>query len=184
MNKEQDINPDNELETSSTEGVEGGTIENTEEVNPLSELEQLQFDLADQKDKFLRLYSEFDNFRRRTAKEKLELSQQAGARVLNDLLPVIDDFERAQNAFETSSDVTALREGLALVYNKFYKTVEQNGVKPMNCKGKAFDPELHEAITQIPAPSKDLVGKVVDEVEKGYFLNDKVLRFAKVVIGA
>ena len=183
MNKEQDVNPDNELETSGNEGVEGGTVENTEEA-PVNELEKLQAELAEQKDKFIRLYSEFENFRRRTAKEKLELSQQAGASVLKDLLPVIDDFERAQNAFETSSDVNALREGLALVYNKFYKTIEQNGVKPMNCKGQAFDPELQEAITQIPAPSKDLVGKVVDEVEKGYFLNDKVLRFAKVVIGA
>lgn len=138
---------------------------------------------AELNDKFLRLYSEFDNYRKRTNKEKIDLIGSASAGVLKDLIPVIDDFERAIANNETSEDIAVVKEGFHLIYNKFKTTVENKGLTPMNAKGKVFDSELHEAIANVPAPSKDLIGKVVDDVEKGYFLNDKVVRYAKVVVG-
>lgn len=145
-----------------------------------SEIDALQVE----KDKYLRLYSEFENFRRRTTKERLEWMQTASKDVILNVLPVIDDMERALKSMETSNDVSkAAIEGMELIYKKLYSILEKNGLKPMNAQGQAFDPELHEAITQFSAPSPDMVGKVIDEVEKGYLLNDKVIRFAKVVVG-
>lgn len=141
-------------------------------------------EITDLKDKHLRLYSEFENFRRRTAKEKVDLVKTANEEVLASLLSVLDDFSRAQKSMEGAKEVSAVKEGVDLIYNKLFKTLEAKGLKPMNAVGKEFDTELHEAITQVPAPSEDMKGKVIDEVEKGYFLNDKVIRFAKVVIGA
>lgn len=158
--------------------------EEVEAAPELSETEKLQGEVLELKDKFLRLQAEFDNFRRRTAKERLELIQTASKDLVSNLIPVLDDFERATKNMETATDVQAIKEGIDLVYSKFYKVLEAKGLKPMNSTGEAFNPEIHEAITQIPAPSKNLVGKVVDEVEKGYYLNDTVVRFAKVVIGA
>ena len=141
-------------------------------------------ELAEARDKYLRLYSEFDNFRRRTAKEKLELIQTAGEKVILDMLPVLDDFERAKGSLE-SKDEEAYIAGIKLISTKFENILNNQGLKIMETKpGTAFDPELHEAVTQIPAPKKNLTGKIVDTIEHGYFLGEKVIRYAKVVIGA
>jgi molecular chaperone GrpE len=153
------------------------------EPDPESELEKLRKELTEQKDKYLRLYSEFENFRRRTAKERLDLTQSANEGLLKVLLPVIDDFERAEKSFKDKNDKDL--EGFFLIHNKFKKLLEQFNVKVMEIKkGADFNADLHEAITQVPVADEKLSGKVVDVVEKGYLLNDKVIRFAKVVVGA
>ncbi|UII28695.1 nucleotide exchange factor GrpE [Fulvivirga maritima] len=169
-NKQEELTEEKEEET-----------DNTAE----SEVEKLKKELAESKDKYLRLYSEFDNFRRRTAKEKLDLVQTANEDLMKALLPVVDDFERAEKSFDDEkTDLAAVKEGISLISNKFKKTLEQKGLKPMEDKqGMDFDTELHEAITQIPAPSEDLKGKVVDVIEKGYLLKEKVIRYARVVVG-
>ncbi|EHQ29415.1 Protein grpE [Mucilaginibacter paludis DSM 18603] len=148
----------------------------------ISAEERLKAELAQANDKYLRLYAEFDNFRRRTSKERIELLQTAGKEVITSLLPVLDDFERALKAMETATDVVPVKEGVALVQNKLNHILSSKGLKPMEAKGQVFDADLHEGITSIPA-GDDLKGKVVDELEKGYYLNDKVVRFAKVVVG-
>ena len=135
------------------------------------------------KDKFVRLYSEYENFRKRTAKEKIDISRIATQRVMTDLLSVLDDFDRAAENNLNVDDSKVIKEGIDLIYNKLFNTLESKGLKPMKSKGTTFDVDLHDAITNIPAPSKKLKGKVVDVVEKGYYLNDHVLRFAKVVVG-
>lgn len=161
------------------------TLENTESNNAnVATDNKLEQELAEQKDKFIRLYSEFENYKRRTAKEKLEFAVSANKELMTALLPIIDDMERAEKSIETSTDIEAVKEGLKLVFGKFSKTLESKGLKIIDAQGKPFDSEFHEAITQIPAPTEDLKGKVVDVVEKGYFLNDKIIRFAKVVIGS
>jgi molecular chaperone GrpE len=146
--------------------------------------DKLKDEVAQANDKYLRLYAEFDNYRRRTQKERAELLQTAGKEVIVAMLPVLDDFERAAKALENSTDIKAVKEGVAIVQNKLKGILVSKGLKEMESKGNAFDPEIHEAITNIPAPTDDLKGKVVDELEKGYYLNDKVVRFAKVVVGA
>jgi len=138
---------------------------------------------AELNDKFLRLYSEFDNFRKRTAKEKIEMSKTASEEVIADLLPVLDDFERAIKSTEDAKNCEAVKEGMNLIFSKFKGVLEKKGLKPIEAIGEAFDTDFHEAITYIPAPSDDLKGKVVDEVEKGYLLGEKVIRYTKVVIG-
>jgi molecular chaperone GrpE len=140
--------------------------------------------LADLNDKYLRLYSEFDNFRKRTHKEKVDYLKTANEEVLKAILPVIDDFERAIKANENVTDVKAIKDGVHLIYNKLKNTTQQKGLTSFDCKGEVFDADLMEAITHIPAPSDELKGKVVDELEKGYKLGDKVIRFAKVVVGS
>lgn len=158
--------------------------EEKEEEKEVSELDKLKDELAEAKDKYLRLYSEFDNYRRRTSKEKLELISTATENLITVLIPVIDDFERAEQSFKNETETKAIAEGVKLISTKFINILEQKGLKVMESKaGIKFDPEIHEAITQIPAPSKKLKGKVVDVIEKGYFLGDKVVRFAKVVTG-
>jgi molecular chaperone GrpE len=132
----------------------------------------------------LRLYSEFDNYKRRTAKERLELFKTAAEEIIVSLLPVLDDFDRAMTAAEGSKDSADVKEGMALIKNKLMKTLAQQGLEPMNSMGKPFDTDNHEAITKIPAPKKKLKGKVVDVIEKGFFLNGKVIRHAKVVVGS
>lgn len=151
-------------------------VETDNSADTLSEIDVLN-------DKYLRLYSEFENYRKRSNNEKLELISTASAGVLKDLVSVIDDFERAIANNETSTDVEAMREGFKLIYSKFKSTLEAKGLKQMEAKNEPFNPDLHDAIANIPAPSEDLKGKVIDDVEKGYFLNDKVIRFAKVVVG-
>ena len=135
-------------------------------------------------DKYLRLYSEFDNFRKRTHKEKVEYLKSANEEVLKAILPVIDDFERAIKANENVEDVKAIKEGVNMMYHKLKNAAQQKGLTAFDCKGEVFDADLMEAITHIPAPSDDMKGKVVDEIEKGYKLGDKVIRFAKVVVGS
>ena len=137
----------------------------------------------DFKEKFIRLYSEYENYRKRTAKEKIDILSNASEKVITDLLPILDDFERAISNNDKIDDIEAIKEGFGLIHNKLYKTLTSKGLKPMDSKKKDFDLDLHEAITKIPAPKKSLKGKVVDVVEKGYLINDKVIRFAKVVVG-
>lgn len=175
IDSQQEEKTDHELEEELVEG------EVSEE---LSDLEKAQIELAESKDKFLRLYSEFENFRRRNAKERLELVKTASEDLISDLLPVMDDFERAEKSFDTKLDNDSIIEGFVLIKTKFEKVLKNRGLTVMESDpGIAFDPEIHEAITKIPAPDAKLKGKVVDVVEKGYLLNEKVVRFAKVVIG-
>ena len=148
-----------------------------------SELERLTAQLDEQKDKYIRLFAEFDNFRRRTAKEKMELVQTAGKDVIISLLDVLDDCDRAEIQMNHTEDVAQLKSGVQLIFNKLRSTLQSRGLKSMESLNKEFDVEHHEAITEIPAPSKNQVGKVMDEVQKGYYLNDKIIRFAKVVVG-
>lgn len=140
-------------------------------------------ELADLKDKYLRQAAEFENYKRRTTKERIDLFKTANQELMTALLPVLDDFERARAATLTTTDANAVRESIDIIHNKLNKTLQQKGLTPMEVKGGDFDADLHEAITQIPAPSDDLRGKIVDEVEKGYYLGDKVIRHAKVVLG-
>ncbi|HZI26090.1 MAG TPA: nucleotide exchange factor GrpE [Chryseolinea sp.] len=165
----------------STEKVADSTTpENTIEE---SSAEKSQAELAEQKEKFIRLYSEFENFRRRTAKEKLDLIQSANEQLIKTLLPVIDDFDRAEKSYSDKKNDKEL-EGFFLIHSKLKKILDQAGVKLMDLKsGSEFNADLHEAITQIPAPDETLKGKIVDIIEPGYLLNDKVIRFAKVVVG-
>ncbi len=153
------------------------------EVVVVEEANTLTTELAELKDKYLRLYADFENLRRRTAKEKIELIGSANESLLLALLPVVDDFGRALNALETTGDLAALKEGIALIFSKMTRTLESKGLKPMVAKGEVFNADLHESVTQFPAPTDDLKGKVIDEIERGYYLNDKVIRFAKVIVG-
>ncbi|MCS5490499.1 nucleotide exchange factor GrpE [Algoriphagus limi] len=153
-----------------------------EKVDPIAKLEG---ELAEMKDKYLRLYSDFENFRKRNAKERLDLIKTASEEVLRDLLPVVDDFERAFKASENEGDAQKVRDGNQLIFHKLVKILESKGLKAMDdLIGKPFDADMQEAITQIPSPSEDMKGKVIDVVEKGYTLGDKVVRYAKVVTGA
>jgi molecular chaperone GrpE len=147
------------------------------------EAAQLKKDLEELNDKYIRLYSEFDNYKRRTLKERQELVASAGKDLMIALLPVLDDFERAEKFLTEGTDIKALREGVDLIQSKMKNILTQNGLKPLDSIGQAFDLDLHEAVTTIPAPKEDMKGKVVDEVERGYLLNGKVIRFAKVVLG-
>ena len=160
-----------------------GTNHLNEPVAEENAIEKLEAALEEQKDKYLRLMAEFDNFRRRTAKERLELIQTAGKDVIVSLLDVLDDCDRAEKQLLTSDDIALQKEGILLVFNKLRSTLNNKGVKAMESIQTDFDVEKHEAITEIPAPAENLKGKVVDEVVKGYYLNDKLIRFAKVVVG-
>lgn len=161
-----------------------------EEAAPLTHEEQLEKELEDaqavieeQKDKYLRLSAEFDNYRKRTMKEKAELILNGGEKSISSILPVIDDFERAIKTMETAKDVKAVKEGVELIYNKFMAVMAQNGVKVIETKDQPLDTDYHEAIAVIPAPSEEQKGKILDCVQTGYTLNDKVIRHAKVVVG-
>ena len=161
-----------------------------EEAAPLTHEEQLEKELEDaqavieeQKDKYLRLSAEFDNYRKRTMKEKAELILNGGEKSISSILPVIDDFERAIKTMETAKDVKAVKEGVEFIYNKFMAVMAQNGVKVIETKDQPLDTDYHEAIAVIPAPSEEQKGKILDCVQTGYTLNDKVIRHAKVVVG-
>lgn len=158
--------------------------ENQSDTNPDIVKEQTPEDkYNDLNNRFLRLYAEFENFRKRTNKERLDIINNANADLLKDLIPVIDDFERAITNNEGSEDVVAIKEGFSLIYNKYKGILHTKGLKPMEAKGEVFDPEVHEAVANMPTEDKELKGKIIDDVEKGYFLNEKVLRYAKVVVG-
>lgn len=163
------------------EVTEGQDVMENEEISIEDHLKE---EIAHLNDRFVRLYAEFDNYKRRTSKERVDLFQTAGKDVIVSLLPVMDDFERAIRSIDTAKDVFALKEGIALIHSKMENILTQKGLKDMKTLGTSFNSDLHEAITSIPAPAEDLKGKVVDELEKGYTLNDKVIRFAKVVVGA
>lgn len=155
-----------------------------EEIAPeADELSVALKELEELKDKHLRLQAEFDNYRRRTLKEKADLISSAGEKVLKDLLPVVDDLDRAMESTATAQDIDAVREGFELIVNKFQNFLKNNGVSEIEAKEQDFDADKHEAVTKFPAPSEDLKGKVIDVVQKGYMLNGKVMRFAKVVVG-
>jgi molecular chaperone GrpE len=175
MNSEEKNIPD---DATSTENNNAHEVEQTPPTN-----QENTDNSAEWKDRYTRLYAEFDNYRKRTSREKADIIKTASADILKNLLPVIDDFERAIKANENAVDPEALKEGFNLIYTKFKNTLDAKGLKPMDSLGQPFDVEFHEAITNIPAPSDDLKGKVVDVVEKGYFIHDAVLRYAKVVVG-
>ena len=148
-----------------------------------NEVIKLKTELQEQKDKYLRLFAEFDNFKRRNAKERIELMQTAGKEVITSMLDVMDDCDRAEKQIQSATDIAQIKEGVLLVFNKLRTTLQSKGLKAMQSINTPFDVELHEAITEIPAPTPDMAGKVVDEVTKGYYLNDKLIRFAKVIVG-
>lgn len=181
-NTEPELAPHDNQDETTPEGQSqepSGTSKAAEETDALK---KTQDELAEAREKYLRLYAEFENHRRRTAKEKLEMIQGANEQLLKSLLPVMDDFERAEKSFKEKNDKEA--EGFFLIHNKFKKTLEQYGVKAMDtAAGSAFNPDLQEAITQIPVTDEKLKGCIVDVVEKGYLLGDRVIRFAKVVVG-
>ena len=154
-----------------------------ESINELDEASQLQSELNEQKDKYLRIYAEFENFKKRTRREKLDMLSTAARDTLSAMLPVLDDFDRAKKAAESDDTKEGFSEGVELVYNKFVGILSSKGLKAMESTGETFDPELHEAIAEIPAPSDDMKGKIIDTTDKGYFLNDKIIRHAKVVVG-
>lgn len=190
MAESEEILKNSEEETSSentqksAENTDNPINAETENLDPKDlEITELKKQIEEQKDKYLRLFADFDNFKKRNAKERLELIQIAGKDVMLALLPILDDFERAIKAAETATDITTVNEGVNLIFNKMLKGLETKGLKPLDSKGTEFNVELHEAITEIPAPTADLQGKVIDEVERGYFLNDKLIRYAKVIVG-
>ena len=149
----------------------------------LEQIEKSEMELLDLKDRHMRLQAEFDNYRKRTLKERIELMKTANESLLISILPVVDDFDRANQTLDLVEEQSPVKEGVQLIYNKFQDFLKQNGIKEIEAKGLDFNTDLHEAITKIPAPTEDLAGKIVDVVQKGYYLNDKVIRFAKVVIG-
>ncbi|MBK8144932.1 MAG: nucleotide exchange factor GrpE [Bacteroidetes bacterium] len=183
------------IENTANEELQSGMTENqaddnmTEKTGPNenlteeSELEKWQQQVAEWKDKYIRLVAEFDNYKKRSFKEKMETIQTAGKDVMMSLLDVLDDSERAEKQMATATDIHAIKEGMQLVFNKLKHTLTQKGLKSFESIGEPFDVEKHEAVTEIPAPSKKQEGKVLDELQKGYLLNDKLIRHAKVVIG-
>jgi molecular chaperone GrpE len=176
MSKEENLNEE-ELEQKEEQPIEEETQQLTAEEEAIAKYNEIN-------DKYLRLYSDFENFRKRTQKEKIDLYKTAGEDVISAVLPVIDDFERAQKAMQESDDIKGVKDGVKLVHDKLLNILKQKGLEEIkSAVNKDFDIEFHEAITQIPAPNKKLVGKVIDEVEKGYQLNGKVIRFTKVVVG-
>ena len=184
--KETSLNDENvkkEEATNLQEGQSNATEPAAESDNVSAEMEALKKKCDELNDAHLRLMAEFDNYRKRTLREKADLIKNGGEASLGRLLPVVDDFERAMQNMRTAEDVKAVEEGVELIYNKFIAYLAQQGVKPMEATGKPFDSELYEAIATVPAPQPDMKGKVIDCVQTGYTLNDKVLRHAKVVVG-
>ena len=192
--KEKENNQEEELKTQATpnecdeETVGQETSQEneaplTEEEKLAQELEKANEQIEEQKDKYLRLSAEFDNYRKRTMKEKAELILNGGEKSISSILPIVDDFERALKNMETATDVAAVKEGVELIYHKFMSVLGQNGVKVIETKEQPLDTDYHEAIAVIPAPNEALKGKILDCVQTGYILNDKVIRHAKVVVG-
>lgn len=194
--KKRTKHPDMSTESSVSEPLNTDTIvenpsegENTSEqvpvsaTEPVNETEKLMNELEANKDKYLRLVAEFENYKRRNAKERMELIQTAGKDVITSLLPVLDDCDRAEKQLNNSEDIIQIKEGVLLVFNKLRSALQSKGLKSMDNKDKDFDVEKHEAIAEVQALDPSLKGKVVDEVEKGYYLNDKLIRFAKVIVG-
>lgn len=177
----EDIN--NDMEDMNTDENVAGTTHLNDSLGLEDEVEKLKQEVQDQKDKYLRLFAEFDNFRKRSARENLEIRQTAGKEVITSLLDVLDDCERAEKQLQSAEHIDQIKEGVQLVFNKLRSTLQAKGLKPMKSIHTDFDVEKHEAITEIPVKDEKLRGKVIDEVQKGYYLNDKIIRFAKVVVG-
>jgi molecular chaperone GrpE len=182
IHKEEEKMKEETVEQNTSEEVtaEEVPIEETIELDPL---EALKAELVETKDKMLRLYSDFDNYKKRTSKERMELIKSAGIEIIMSLLPVLDDFDRGMKSLANTVDVEAVKEGMALIHNKLKAILEQKGLKEMISVGEVFDTDLHDAITNIPAPTEDMKGKVIDDVQQGYYLADKVIRHAKVIVG-
>jgi molecular chaperone GrpE len=182
-NKEHNID-EAAINFNSDDSLSGTTHLNDEMANEeIDRFQELENQLKEANDRYLRLVAEFDNFRKRTAKEKMEMAKTAGEDIVKALLDVVDDSERAAKQMETSEDLTLIKEGISLVFNKLKSILQSRGLKAMESKDQEFDTELHEAITEIPAPTEEMKGKVLDEVIKGYYWNDKIIRHAKVVVG-
>ncbi len=179
MSEDMKDQNEQEMENPSNETVQEQDTEATQESKEPTAEERY----AELNNKYIRIHAEFDNYRKRTNKEKLDTINSANAGVLKDMLPVLDDFERAIKNNETVEDAAAIKEGFNLIFNKFRSIMESKGIKEMKTKGEPFDSEIHEAIANVPAPKKKDKGKVIEAVEKGYYLNDKVIRYAKVVVG-
>jgi len=188
-----DLTTDNQK---SAENTETSTTENEDQKIPVEELPildekgllearivELEAAKKEMTDKYLRLSAEFDNYRKRTLRERMDLTKTAAESVMLSILPVTDDFERAMHSIEQGMNFEATKEGILLIYNKFKEFNKQNGITEIEALGKDFDTDLHEALTKIPAPSEEMKGKIIDVIQKGYYLNDKVIRFAKVVVG-
>jgi molecular chaperone GrpE len=185
MKKQKHTEENSEL-NEDVQGMENNPVlESTEDAaNQIeNELEVMSQKVTELNDKNLRLMAEFDNYRKRTLKERIDLLKTASEKVLVDMLPLVDDFERGLKAMETSNDVQAVKDGVDLIYSKFIAFLLQNGVKEIHTENEVFNTEFHEAITTYPAPSDDLKGKIIDCATKGYTMNDKVIRFSKVVVG-
>jgi len=184
-NENKDHNIDEAaINFNSDDSLSGSTHLNDEMANEeIDRFQELENQLKESNDRYLRLVAEFDNFRKRTAKEKMELTKTAGEDIVKALLDVVDDSERAAKQMESSEDLPSIKEGINLVFNKLKNTLQNRGLKAMDSKDQDFDTELHEAITEIPAPNEAMKGKVIDEVSKGYYWNDKIIRHAKVVVG-
>ena len=184
MNEETVNEVEETVETAENETAnEANEQEQPVEMTPEERIASLEAQLEKEKKGYVFLMAEFDNFRKRTLKDKAEIIKNGAESAMRNILPIIDDFDRALQATATSEDVAAVREGVELIYNKFIKYLESNGVKEMTTTGETFDADIHEAVTTFPAPSEDLKGKIIDTVQKGYSINDKVLRHAKVVVG-
>lgn len=183
INETLDPNTQEELNTQQEQEDVNEQIALTKEEELEKEIEKLNEQLEEEKDKYLRLFAEFDNYRKRTMKEKAELILNGGEKSISSLLPVVDDLERAIKTTEISEDVAAIKEGIELIYSKFITTLSHNGVKVIETKEQALDTDYHEAIAVIPAPTEELKGKILDTVQTGYTMNDKVIRHAKVVVG-
>ena len=171
------------MEDMNTDENVAGTTHLNERLSGEDEVEKLKEELQAQKEKYLRLFAEFDNYRKRSAKENLELRQTAGKEIITSLLDVVDDCDRAEKQLQTAGDIDQIREGIQLIFNKLRSILQGRGLKPMQSINTDFDVEKHEAITEVPVQDEKLKGKVIDEVQKGYYLNDKIIRFAKVVVG-
>lgn len=180
--EEKNMNEEKTKETIKEKQKDKTKQDKDDESSKDKELEQLREKFQEINDKYLRLYSEFDNFRKRSVKEKLELRKTAAADIITSLLPIIDDFERAERSIQEDKESDATKEGIMLIFNKLKTILNQNGVEEMKTIGEKFDPDLHEAITKIPADSDDKKGTIVDETQKGYMMNGKVIRFPKVVV--
>ena len=181
--QQEEASEQTETQTEETSNTEEQCEEPSAEQKLEKELEEAKQTIEDQKDKYLRLSAEFDNYRKRTMKEKAELILNGGEKSISSILPIVDDFERALKNMETATDVAAVKEGVELIYNKFMTVLGQNGVKVIETKEQPLDTDYHEAIAVIPAPDEALKGKILDCVQTGYTLNDKVIRHAKVVVG-
>jgi molecular chaperone GrpE len=171
------------VDINTDENVAGTNNLPSETMDTDAELMKLEAELQEQKDKYLRLFAEFDNYKRRSSRERMELIQTAGKEVITSLLDVLDDCDRAEKQLEQSRDIDEIRGGILLVFNKLRAVLQSKGLRPMESVHTEFDTNKHEAISEIPAPTLDLKGKVIDEVTPGYYLNDKIIRFAKVIVG-